>query len=134
MTHTDTIRAFLAAGPFGVVGASTDRTKYGNKVLRCYVQSGLTAYPVNPTERTIEGITAYPTLAEIPGGVGAASIITPPKVTEKIVDQAIALNIRHLWMQPGAESDAAIARAEQTGISVIARGACILVVLGYRER
>lgn len=134
MTIFDQIASFLEAGPYGVVGASDDRSKYGNKVLRCYLQHALVAHPIHPTLKSVEGRTAYPTLADVPGGIRAASIITPPKVTEKIVDQAIALNIRHLWMQPGAESDAAIARAEKAGISVIARGACILVVLGYRER
>ena len=48
--------------------------------------------------------------------------------------EAVALGIRHLWMQPGAESDAAVEAAREAGVNVIAGGPCILVTLGYRER
>ena len=130
----ESMRAFLEEGPWAVVGASTDRSKYGNKVLRCYQQDGRApVYPINPHETEIEGLTAYRDLGSTPALARAASIITPPPVTEAIVEDAIRLGIAHLWMQPGAESSRAIERAESAGISVIAGGPCLLVVLGYRE-
>ena len=130
---TDPIRAFLAESRFAVVGASPDRAKYGNKVLRCYVQAGRDAVPVHPRETSVEGLPAFPSLAAIPGGVGGVSVITPPAVTEKVVEECGKLGIRHVWMQPGAESDAAVARARELGMNVIAGGPCLLVVLGWRE-
>ena len=134
MNDNEKIEAFLAEGPWAVVGASTDREKYGNKVLRCYVQNGKTpVHPINPKADEVEGLTAYADLDALPETARAISIITPPKVTEAVVEKAAELGIRHLWMQPGAESDAAIARAEELGLSVIAGGPCLLVVLGYRE-
>ncbi len=60
-------------------------------------------------------------------------MITPPQVTEKIVEAAIAKGIENIWMQTGAESAAAIAAAEKAGLNVIADGSCVLVVLGYHE-
>ncbi|MEZ4484401.1 MAG: CoA-binding protein [Syntrophotaleaceae bacterium] len=57
----------------------------------------------------------------------------PPQITEQVVEQAIARGINNIWMQPGAESSAAIARCEQAGINLIADGSCLLVVLGYHE-
>ena len=60
-------------------------------------------------------------------------INTPPQVTEKVIEQAIAKGIRNVWMQPGAESERAIKACEQAGINVIADGSCVLVVMGYRE-
>jgi predicted CoA-binding protein len=128
------IESFLAGAPFAVVGASTDRSKYGNKVLRCYMQNGRVAYPVNPTVTEVEGLKAYPNLRSVPQAVHAISIITPPPVTERIVEEAGELGIKHVWMQPGAESAMAVRRAEELGMSVIAGGACLLVVLGHRER
>lgn len=127
------IADFLTGTAFAVVGASRDRAKYGNKVLRVYLQRGLTVYPVNPREKQIEGLTVWPDLASLPGPVHGVSIVTPPEVTEGVVEEAAAAGIRRLWMQPGAESPEALRRAEELGLEAIAGGPCILVTLGYRD-
>jgi len=127
------IQQFLAQKRFAVVGASTDRAKYGNKVLRCYQQNGRDATPVNPKDAIVEGRQAYASLSAIPKTPDAVSIITPPKVTESVVEEAGKLGIRHVWMQPGAESDAAVAKARALGMNVVAGGPCLLVELGFRE-
>src|SRR5262245_41033175 len=129
MTEQEQIRRFLAGNRFAVVGASRDREKYGNKVLRCYLQNSIDTVPINPGGGEIEGLPSYPDLASLPEPVDGVSIITPPKVTEKVVDQALALGIKQIWMQPGAESDAAIEKAEAAGANVIAGGPCLLVAL-----
>ena len=133
MTSDTQIDHFLAQPAFAVVGASRDRSKYGNKVLRCYQQNGRTAYPVNPNADEIEGLACVPDLASLPNQVKAASIITPSKITEKIVEQAAEAGVQHLWMQPGAESKAAVERAAELKLQIIAGGPCILVTLGYHE-
>ena len=127
------IQAFLEAGPFAVVGASTDRDKYGNKVLRCYRQHGLEVFPINPREAEVEGLPAFASLSDLPKLPRAVSIITPPAVTERVLREAAGLGIRHLWLQPGAEGPAALDAAETLGLEVIAGGPCLLVVLGYHE-
>jgi uncharacterized protein len=132
-SESERIQAFLQSGPFAVVGASTDREKYGNKVLRCYQQHGREVYPVNPKAPEVEGLRAYPSLAALPAKVPAISVITPPATTERVVREAHAAGVRHVWMQPGAESDEAIRAAESLGMNVIAGGPCLLVVMGYRE-
>lgn len=127
------IARFLDGGPFAVVGASRQRGKYGNKVLRCYVQNGLEAVPVNPRESSIEGLACYADMGSIPGPVHGASIITPPEAAEQVVTEAAGAAIRHLWFQPGAESPEALDLAAELGISVVAGGPCLLVVLGFHE-
>jgi uncharacterized protein len=72
-------------------------------------------------------------LAALPETVHGVSIVTPPHVTQQIVAQAVGLGIRHLWMQPGAESDRAIELARQSSMNVIWGGPCILVTLGFQE-
>jgi uncharacterized protein len=134
MDERERIEAFLGSGPFAVVGASADRAKYGNKVLRCYQQHGREVYPVNPRAPAVEGLKAYPSLAALPVRVPAISVITPPAATEQVVRDAHAAGVRHVWMQPGAESDEAVRAAEALGMSVIAGGPCLLVVMGYSER
>ena len=129
--HGD-VDAFLDGGPFAVVGASADRGKYGNKVLRVYLQNKRKVFAVNPRGGIIEGLEAYRDLASLPELPHGVSIITPPSVTEQVVDQAVQLGIKHLWMQPGAESEAAISRARESGVNVVAKGPCALVVMGFR--
>ena len=133
MTLQKRIEAFLEGSPHAVVGASQDRSKYGNKVLRAYLQKQRAVYPVNPPAAVIEGIKAYPDLASLPEVVHGISVITPPSVTETIVERAAELGIENIWMQPGAESAAAVERCAELGVNVIAGDACLLVVLGYRE-
>ena len=133
MTIPERIDEFLKGKAFGVVGASRDRAKYGNKILRCYLQHGLTAYPINPKETEIEGQPCFPDIESLPESVHGISIITPPPVTETIIPQASKAGIQHVWMQPGAESTNAISLGEELGLSVIGDGSCLLVVLGYRE-
>ena len=127
------IEEFLKSKAFGVVGASPDRSKYGNRVLRCYQAKGLSAVPVNPKEKEIEGAVCVPSVNELPVEVESISVITPPAVTEKVVEQVAAKGIRNIWMQPGAESPKAVELCRNHGINVIADGSCILVVLGYHD-
>ena len=130
----DPVARFLESPAYGVVGASPRRHKYGNKVLRCYQQNGRRAIPVNPREQQIEGVACVASVLDLPDDVQSLSIITPPQVTERVVEQAIQKGIQHVWMQPGAESEAAVEACLAAGITVIADGSCVLVVLGYRER
>lgn len=133
MVSREQIDRFLASPAFGVVGASANREKYGNRVLRCYLQKGRKAIPVNPNEREIEGITCVAQIADLPPDVKSISMITPPAVTEQLVPAAISKGIENIWMQPGAESQAAVDLCRKNNINVIADGSCILVVLGYHE-
>ncbi|MBL0224535.1 MAG: CoA-binding protein [Geobacteraceae bacterium] len=127
------IDKFLTAGAFGVVGASSNRQKFGNRVLRCYLQNGKRAVPVNPNEVEIEGVACVKSIEELPPEVKSISMITPPAVTEQLVPRAIAHGIENIWMQPGAESASAVALCRGKGINVIADGSCLLVVLGYHD-
>jgi predicted CoA-binding protein len=133
MSVREQIDQFLSAAAFGVVGASSNRQKYGNRVLRCYLQNGKRAVPVNPKEAEIEGIICVASVDDLPADVTSLSMITPPAVTEQLVPRAIVHGIRNIWMQPGAESPAAVALCREKGINVIADGSCLLVVLGYRD-
>jgi predicted CoA-binding protein len=97
------------------------------------LQNGRRAYPINLIEKIIEGVESVETVLDLPDEVESLSIITPPPFTERIVEQAIAKGIKHIWMQPGAESELAIANAKAHNMTVIAHGPCVLVQLGFRE-
>jgi predicted CoA-binding protein len=120
---------FFASKAFGVVGASANRDKYGNKVLRVYLHHNMRVIPVNPREKEIEGVPCVAGIPELPSEVKSISVITPPAVTEQVVEMAIAKGIENIWMQPGAESPVAVDSCRKNNINVIADGSCILVVL-----
>ena len=126
------VEDFLSSGPYAVVGASNDRAKFGNRVLRAYKHKGWKVYPVNPREAVVEELQAYPALASIPEKVRGVSIITPPPVTERIVAEAAEAGAKFVWMQPGAESPEAIRIAREKGLEVIADGTCFLVETHFR--
>ncbi len=133
MPIQELIESFLSATAFGVVGASADRNKFGNKVVRSYLMRNKRVIPVNPKETCIEGLTCVAGVADLPPEVTSISIITPPAVTEQVVESAITKGITNIWLQPGAESPLAIKRCRDAGINLIADGSCILVVLGYHD-
>ena len=103
----DAIETFFKSQSYAVAGASTKPEKYGNKVFRALVGSGRTTYPLNPAADSVEGSTAYPTLADCPEIPEALSLVTPPAVTREIVESAVSLGVRNFWMQPGAEDEQA---------------------------
>ncbi len=128
------IDSFFASESFGVIGASNDRSKYGNKVLRAFIQMRKKVIPVHPKEELIEGLNVVHDVLYLPNTVKSISIITPPNITEDIIEKAHRIGIQFIWMQPGAESPKAIADCKKYGINLIAQGPCILVKLGFQEK
>lgn len=133
MINSNKIELFLESPAFAVAGASSNRAKYGNKILRCYLQHHKKAYPINPNEQLIEGLPVLDAVDKLPNEVNSISIITQPVVTEMIVEAAIKKGIKNIWMQPGAENKTAIQNCLDNHINIIAGGPCLLVTLGYNE-
>ena len=128
------VEEFLAGEVFAVAGASADRAKYGNKVLRCYQQAGRAVIPVNPRAGEVEGVACAPDLEHLGVGVDGLSIITPPAVTEVLVEEAARAGITRIWVQPGAEFSGLAERCAELGLSCIWGGPCLLVALGFTDR
>jgi len=123
-------RTFLSTPRFAVVGASKDRNKFGNKVLRWYQARELDVTPINPKEDEVEGAKTVHSIDELGTPAETAlSVITPPHVTLGVLETAKKLNIPAIWLQPGAENDAVRQFVEKEGLAnrVILGGPCILV-------
>ena len=131
MADKSQIDMFLSSPVIGVVGASNNRNKFGNKVLRCYLEHNRKVVPVHPAQKKVEGLACVADVTDLPDQAKSISVITPPQVTEKIVQRAAEKGIENIWMQPGAESKAAIDFCQEKGINLIADGTCVLVVLGF---
>ena len=111
-----------------VIGASNDRRKFGNRAVRAYKLRGYTVVPINPHETEVEGLRAYASVLDVPGPIEMASFYVPPEVGERVIEEIARKEIPEVWLNPGAESDALIARARALEIQPII--ACSIVALG----
>ncbi len=112
-----------------VIGASANRSKYGNKSVRAHAAQGYTVYPVHPTESEIEGWRVYASIRDIPvDRVDRVTMYILPHIGISLLEDILAKSPGEVWLNPGTESDKLIARAEQLGLPVIQ--ACSIVDLG----
>ncbi len=112
-----------------ILGASADRSKFGNKAVRAYLQQGYDVFPVNPKGGVIEGLTVYKSLADVPAAhLNRISVYLPPQVGLAMLDEIAAKGCDELWLNPGSESDALVAKAEALGLNPIQ--ACSIVAVG----
>jgi predicted CoA-binding protein len=111
-----------------VIGASSNRAKFGNKAFRAFRQKGYTVIPVNPNEREVEGTRTVASVQDIDGPVDMATVYVPATVGVRVLDDVAAKGIKELWLNPGADDDAVVARARALGLEPIL--ACSIVGIG----
>jgi len=111
-----------------VIGASSNRQKFGNRAVRAFLQQGFTVIPINPHETEVEGLKAYASVLDVPGPVDMASLYVPPEIGEQVIGEIARKGIGEVWLNPGAESDELIARARALQIQPIV--ACSIVAIG----
>ena len=111
-----------------VIGASSNRNKFGNRAVRAFQQQGYTVVPINPHETEVEGLKAYPSVLDVPGSIDMASFYVPPDIGEQVIGDVARKGIAEVWLNPGADSDELIARARALQIQPIV--ACSIVAIG----
>ncbi|TFK74292.1 NAD-P-binding protein [Pluteus cervinus] len=123
-------KTFLKSPHFAVVGASKDQSKFGTKILKWYQVRSFDVTPIHIKEPELEGLKTLQSIAELPHPrETSVSIITPPKVTLGILEQAKEVGIPALWLQPGAEDESVVEYINKNGLAdrVIYGGPCLLV-------
>lgn len=111
-----------------IIGASADRSKFGNIAVRAFARQGWNVFPVNPKEAQIEGLPAFKSIAEVPARPNLISVYLPPPVLLKVLPDIAARGCDELWLNPGTESDEVLAAADKLGLNVIQ--ACSIVGIG----
>jgi predicted CoA-binding protein len=111
-----------------IIGASSDRNKFGNKAVRAFQQKGYDVYPVNPTETEIEGLPVSKSITDVPVRPEMVSIYVRPSVLLKLLRDIAAKGCDELWLNPGTESDEVLAEAERLGLNTIQ--ACSIIGIG----
>jgi predicted CoA-binding protein len=119
------ITEFLARKIFAVIGASDKQHKYGYQIFYNLISRGYEVYPVNPGIDKIEGNQCYARIEDVPARIEVADFVVPPTVTEEVLKDCKRLGIDRIWLQPGAESDAAIEFCHANNMKVI-YGVCVM--------
>lgn len=112
-----------------IIGASTNRAKFGNKAVRAYAQQGWEVYPIHPRAAAIEGHPAFQSIRDVPvAQLDRVSIYLPPAVGWQIIEEISAKPSREVWFNPGAGSEVLVARGRDLGLNVIE--GCSIVAIG----
>jgi hypothetical protein len=120
------VKDFLKQKRFAIVGSFKNETKFAYKILINLTEKGYEVFPVNPHLREAEGRPCYKTISDIPYSVDVANIVTPPLVTESILKECLQKGIKRVWLQPGAESQAAIKFCYDNDMKVV-HGICVML-------
>jgi len=118
------------AKTIAIVGASSNRRKYGNKAVRAFRDGGWDVYPVNAKADVIEGLPCYPSVADVPEPLDRVSLYVPPQVGKTLLDDIAAKKPGELYVNPGSEDNELLERARALGLDVVQ--ACSIVNIGLR--
>lgn len=117
---TDEVREILRNNKVvAMVGLSPRQERDSNIVARYLMEHGYQVIPVNPVEEEILGQKSYPDLASIPVKVEIVDIFRKVEFIPAIVDQAIAIGARVVWMQLGLAHNASAQKAREAGLDVV---------------
>jgi len=111
-----------------VIGASSDRNKFGNKAVRAFAHHGDTVVAINPRETDVEGVATFASVLDVPGPIDMATFYVPPRVGLAILEEVARKGIGEVWLNPGAASPELVERARALGLHAIV--ACSIVAIG----
>jgi len=111
-----------------VIGASSNRNKFGNRALRAYRRQGFTVLAINPHETEVEGLRTFPSVLDVPGPIDIATVYVPPHIGLRVIEQIAQKGIPEVWLNPGADGDAVVAKARELGLNAIQ--ACSILAIG----
>ena len=111
-----------------MVGASRDRSKFGNKAVRAFRRRSYEVVPITPAADVIEGLPAYPSVLDVAGPIDLATVYLEPAVGESVIDEIARKGIGEVWLNPGADGAGVVARARALGLEPILE--CSIVAIG----
>lgn len=120
ITNDAEIKLILSsAKTIAVVGASPKPWRDSGSIAMFLIEKGYVVYPVNPNYQEVYGVKCYPTLKSIPEKIDIVDIFRKSEEVEPIIDEAVAVGAKCVWMQLGVVNEYAAAKAETAGIKVI---------------
>lgn len=111
-----------------VIGASSNRDKFGNKALRAFEKKGYTVIPINPAETDVEGHPAYKSVLDVQGPIDLATIYVPGAIGVRVMDDLAKKGIPEVWLNPGADDRAVVDKARSLGLNTVVH--CSIIAIG----
>ena len=111
-----------------IIGASSNRAKFGNKALRAFEKQGFRVIAINPNEAEIEGHKAYASVLDFPDAIDMATVYVPGDVGVRVMEDLAKKGIPEVWLNPGADDDAVVERAKHLGLKTVI--ACSIIGIG----
>ena len=111
-----------------VIGASSDRRKFGNKALRAYERQGYTVLAINPNVKEVEGHPTFASVLDVPGPIDMATVYVPPEIGVTVMQELAEKGIPEVWLNPGADDEMVVERARELGLKPIQ--ACSIIAIG----
>jgi predicted CoA-binding protein len=119
VTDESITRILASAKTIAVVGLSRKPHRASFGVTETLQSSGYRIFPVNPNETEVLGEKCYARLEDIPEKIDIVDIFRHPEFVPEIVDAAIRIGARAIWMQEGVEDEPSAERARRAGLFVI---------------
>lgn len=120
LTTDAEIRELLEASKtVAVVGYSNKSDRPSNEVAHALIRAGYEVYAVNPTIKTPDDLTIYPTLADVPVKIDIVDVFRRAEDVPEVVEAAIAVGAKAVWMQLGIVNEEAAKRASEAGLKVV---------------
>ena len=111
-----------------VIGASSNRSKFGNKALRAFANQGFTVVPINPHESAVEGYKTFASVLDVPGPIDMATVYVPAEPGLRVVEELARKGVQEVWLNPGADDAPVVARARALGLNIVR--ACSIIGIG----
>lgn len=119
MNEQKTIKDILSLKTIAVVGLSPNENRPSNRVAKYLSEQGYKIIPVNPGHEEILGFKSYPTLLDIPEEIDVVDVFRNSDAVPPIVDAAIKIKARAVWLQDGVIHEEAAKKAEENGLLVV---------------
>lgn len=127
MVTKESIENFISNKDIALVGASSNKKKFGYIILDHLIKREFNVAPVNPKNEELLGVKCYPDIESLPSNFKAVVFVTKPDITEILTKQICSENkINHLWYQQGSVNKRTIELAKSSGKNII-YGECILM-------
>jgi predicted CoA-binding protein len=111
-----------------VIGASSNRSKFGNKALRAFLRRGYRAIPINPNEVEVEGHRTYPSVLDVSEPIDFATFYVPGHVGVQVMNEVARKGIPEVWLNPGADEPQVVNRARELGLKTVRQ--CSIIAIG----